>query len=140
MLSNKNKIPMLQHKDTTNISELNDFFTSSEKVCETVLWIIRSLKLSCKRFGTGLYQCVRRHLWVRTIGQAEWQDGEIVSVSGNIMDITGRKQAQEKIIEQLNELMRWQDVMPGREDRIQELKREVNELLKQSGKPGKYNS
>jgi hypothetical protein len=41
---------MLQHKDTTNISELNSFFTSSEKVCETVLWIIRSLKLSGKRF------------------------------------------------------------------------------------------
>lgn len=41
---------MLQHKDTTNISELNNFFTSSEKVCETVLWIIRSLKRNGKRF------------------------------------------------------------------------------------------
>ena len=41
---------MLQHKDTTNISELNNFFTSSEKVCDTVLWIIRSLKLNGKRF------------------------------------------------------------------------------------------
>ena len=35
---------MLQRKDTINISELNSFLTSSEKVCETVLWIIRSLK------------------------------------------------------------------------------------------------
>jgi hypothetical protein len=55
-LSNKNKITMLQHKDTTNISELNNFFTSSEKVCETVLWIIHSLKLNGKRFelsGSG---------------------------------------------------------------------------------------
>lgn len=50
MLRNKNKITMLQRKDTTNISELNDFFTSSEKVCETVLWIIRSLKLNGRRF------------------------------------------------------------------------------------------
>jgi hypothetical protein len=41
---------MLQRKDTTNISELNDFFTSSEKVCDTVLWIIRSLKLNGRRF------------------------------------------------------------------------------------------
>jgi hypothetical protein len=49
-LSNQSKITMLQRKDTTNISELNDFFTSSEKVCETILWIIRSLKLNCKRF------------------------------------------------------------------------------------------
>jgi len=50
MLRNKNKITMLQRKDTTNISELNSFFTSSEKVCETVLWIMRSLKLNDKRF------------------------------------------------------------------------------------------
>ena len=41
---------MLQRKDTTNISELNNFFTSSEKVCETVLWIIRSLKFNGKQF------------------------------------------------------------------------------------------
>ncbi len=42
---------MLQRKDTTNISELISFFTSSEKVCETVLWIIRSLKLNSKQFN-----------------------------------------------------------------------------------------
>ena len=41
---------MLQRKDTTKISELNGFFTSSEKVCETVLWIIRSLKLNSKQY------------------------------------------------------------------------------------------
>ena len=41
---------MLQRKVTTNISELNNFFTSSEKVCEIVLWIIRSLKLNNKQF------------------------------------------------------------------------------------------
>ena len=50
MLRNKNKITILQLKDKTNISELNSFFTSSEKVCETVLWIIRSLKFSGKGF------------------------------------------------------------------------------------------
>jgi hypothetical protein len=37
---------MLRSKDTTNISEINGFFTSSEKVCQTVLWIIRSLNLN----------------------------------------------------------------------------------------------
>ncbi len=50
---------MLQHKDTTNISELNGFFTSSEKVCETVLWIIRSLKLNGKQFElSGSYRSI----------------------------------------------------------------------------------
>jgi hypothetical protein len=41
---------MLQYKDIINISELNGFFTSSKKFCETVLWIICSLKLMGKRF------------------------------------------------------------------------------------------
>jgi hypothetical protein len=45
MLRNKNKRAILKRNDTKSISELNDFFTSSEIVCDTVLWIIRSLKL-----------------------------------------------------------------------------------------------
>ena len=40
---------MLRSKDTTNISEINGFFTSSEKVCQTVLWIIRSLNLNSQQ-------------------------------------------------------------------------------------------
>lgn len=40
---------MLRSKDTTNLSEINGFFTSSEKVCQTVLWIIRSLNLNNKQ-------------------------------------------------------------------------------------------
>jgi len=46
---------MQQRKDTTNISELNDFFTSSEKVCETILWIVRSLKYNGSRFELSEY-------------------------------------------------------------------------------------
>lgn len=49
VLSNKSNITMLRSKDTTNISEINGFFTSSEKVCQTVLWIIRSLNLNSKQ-------------------------------------------------------------------------------------------
>ena len=37
------------------------------------------------------------HLWVRTIGQAGRRDGEIVRVSGNIMDITESKQAEDEL-------------------------------------------
>ena len=44
---------MLRSKDTTNISELNGFFTSSEKVCQTVLWIIRSLNLDSKQLRSS---------------------------------------------------------------------------------------
>jgi hypothetical protein len=44
-------------------------------------------------------------------------------------EILERKRAEEDILRQLKELQRWQEVTLGREDRIRELKREVNELL-----------
>jgi Transposase DDE domain. len=42
---------MLRHKDNTIISEIKDFFTSSEKAMDTILGIIRSLTFSEKAFG-----------------------------------------------------------------------------------------
>lgn len=42
---------MLQHKDTTIVSEIKGFFTSSEKVVSVILDILSSLKFSDKNFG-----------------------------------------------------------------------------------------
>lgn len=56
------------------------------------------------------------------------------------MNITGRKQAEEKIGEQLAELLRWQEIMLGREDRVQALKTEINSLLAQQGQPPRYSA
>jgi len=42
---------MLRHKDTIILSEINSFFTSSEKAMETIFSFIRSLTFSDKRFG-----------------------------------------------------------------------------------------
>jgi PAS domain S-box-containing protein len=55
-------------------------------------------------------------------------------------DITEPKRAEEKLIKQLDELQRWQDVMLDREDRVIELKKEVNELLARAGQPPRYPS
>ena len=41
---------MLPHKDTTILSEINDFFTSSEKAIHRLLSIVSSLKLSKPKF------------------------------------------------------------------------------------------
>jgi len=42
---------MLRHKDTVILSEINGFFTSSEKAMETIFSFIRSLTFSDKRLG-----------------------------------------------------------------------------------------
>ena len=54
--------------------------------------------------------------------------------------ITERKQAEDKMNDQLEELRRWHNITLGREDRILELKREVNKLLAEVGKPPHYPS
>jgi PAS domain S-box-containing protein len=58
----------------------------------------------------------------------------------SVNDITERKQAEEKILQQLDELRRWQEFTLGREDRNRQLKKEVNELLKRLGEPIRYPS
>lgn len=49
-----------------------------------------------------------------------------------------RKIADEEIRNQLRELQRWHDATVGREDRILELKGEVNKLLAQLNLPPRY--
>lgn len=55
-------------------------------------------------------------------------------------DITKRKRAESKLVEQVEELRRWHDATLGREMRTLELKREVNEMLGQAGQPPRYPS
>lgn len=57
-----------------------------------------------------------------------------------IVDITERKQAEETQANQLRELQRWHDATLGREGRILELKRQVNELLVKAGQPVRYSN
>lgn len=55
-----------------------------------------------------------------------------------IHDISERKLSEAKVAEQLEELRRWQEATLGREERVIELKREVNELLARLGEPLRY--
>ena len=45
--------------------------------------------------------------------------GQITHIVASGIDVTERRKAEQKIQEQLNELLRWQDVMLNREDRVQ---------------------
>jgi PAS domain S-box-containing protein len=62
-------------------------------------------------------------------------DGSLLAM---IRDSTERRQADRQIREQLAELLRWQEVMMGREDRVQALKAEVNALLAAQNRPPRY--
>lgn len=55
-----------------------------------------------------------------------------------ITEITERKEAEAEIQRQLAELQRWHEAMMGREDRILQLKGEINEILAGQGLPPRY--
>ena len=55
-------------------------------------------------------------------------------------EITLRQRAEAAITRQLTELKRWQEVMLNREDRVMELKHEVNDLAGRLGEPVRYSS
>ena len=67
-------------------------------------------------------------------------DGATKYLLGISEDITERKRAEEEIKKQLDELQRWHNATLGRETRILDLKREVNELLGKAGQPPRYPS
>lgn len=76
---------------------------------------------------------------INTIGISN-DAGELINTRGYMVDITVRKNAEEKIHQQLEELRRWQEVTLGREDRNRQLKQEVNELLIRMGEKIRYPS
>jgi PAS domain S-box-containing protein len=69
-----------------------------------------------------------------------YKEGIITGVSAMSIDITKGIKDKEKIQNQLSDLQRWHDAMINREEKTLELKHEVNELLKQIGKPIRYSS
>jgi PAS domain S-box-containing protein len=56
------------------------------------------------------------------------------------LDISELKKAEEQLSMQLDELRRWNMATLGRENRIRELKMEINKLLSECGKAPIYNS
>jgi hypothetical protein len=68
------------------------------------------------------------------------EDGKPLTILVTVQDVTEREQLHREVEERLAELTRWQDVVLGREERIHELKREVNDLLEQRGEASRYGS
>jgi PAS domain S-box-containing protein len=73
--------------------------------------------------------------WCRVLKD---ERGKVTGALSSAQDITVRKRSEEQIMAQLNELRLWQKVMIGREERILEMKKEVNHLLRRLGEPETY--
>ena len=67
-------------------------------------------------------------LWTSSVVLDEQEKDAIATIAQG-QDITSRKLAESKVEEQLQELQRWYQVMVDRENRIIELKGEVNRIL-----------
>ncbi|HPC57450.1 MAG TPA: PAS domain S-box protein [Kiritimatiellia bacterium] len=66
--------------------------------------------------------------------------GAVTGIIGTLHDITDRKEDEQRMARQLDELRRWQTVTLGREERIADLKRDLNALAARLGQPPPYPS
>lgn len=57
-----------------------------------------------------------------------------------VVDITAQKQNEAMIKDQLHELQRWYNATVDNEEKLNKLKKEVNELLKRLNEPPRYNN
>ena len=71
--------------------------------------------------------------WFRS-SAAPWNDGFVVTFD----EISERKNGEEQLTSQLEEIERFNRAMIGREERVLEMKKEVNELCKKLGLPPQY--
>ncbi|MFZ1551566.1 MAG: PAS domain S-box protein, partial [Anaerolineae bacterium] len=74
--------------------------------------------------------------WWRRVLKDE--SGNVTGALSSARDITERRLAEVQLNAQLDELRRWHQATLGREIRILDLKREVNELLAHTDNPPRY--
>jgi PAS domain S-box-containing protein len=79
-----------------------------------------------------------RYFAGREIVFARRPDGSVQRILGTLLDITGRKRAEEALRAANDELTRFNRAMTGRELRMIELKQEVNVLCARLGWPPRY--
>ena len=78
-------------------------------------------------------------IWVTMRGEAVRNaKGAVVGLRGTIQDITSRKRVEEELRAVNEELTRFNQVTLGRELRIIELKKQVNQLCVRLGQPARY--
>lgn len=83
----------------------------------------------------------RSVVWVR-VNATFIRDASGVAVRtvATCEDVTEQHEALQQLSAQHDELVRWRDATLGREERVLELKREVNDALALAGRPPRYGS
>ena len=74
------------------------------------------------------------------VGQSFLAEPAVKGIIVSVRDITERTQTAEEQTRQLDELRRWYTATLGRENRVAELKREINALARRLGEPPPYSS
>ena len=67
-----------------------------------------------------------------------WKEDRVVGTVVSFRDITDRKQAENELKERMEELERFSRLTINREEKMIQLKEEINLLLEQTGKEKKY--
>lgn len=82
-----------------------------------------------------------RMIWGAVTARVVWDEsGEILYFDGLIEEITLRKEQENRLQEILTETERMNRLMNGREVRVLEMKKEINRLRAELGRPLKYKS
>jgi two-component system sensor histidine kinase/response regulator len=92
--------------------------------------IVRDVEL--QTYGSGGKICDTLATFIRT--EYEGRTG----VLAWMVDLSGPKRAERELKDRLDELARFRRMSIGREQKMIELKKEINELLKESGNAEKY--
>lgn len=78
--------------------------------------------------------------WMCTYFPYRLPSQEIVSVGAVVLEVTESRKAAKNLAKEKKALEEVNMLMLGREGRILELKREVNDLLKELGRPAQYSA
>jgi len=89
------------------------------------------------------YKIIRQNdgkeCWVHELGQLEYNLlNEPIRLVGTITNIDERKEAEISLKEKMNDLMRFHSLTVGREIKMIELKKEINDLREKLGQEPKY--
>ncbi len=98
---------------------------------------------TAKEIGLRLYRLLNKqsgkYIWVEDLVVPQLDDkNRVIGTFGVARNITDRKLAEDALKDKVGELQRFHDLTVGRELKMIELKKEINELLKELGREAKY--